>query len=183
MSKQDDKVVKILKVIAIIFGALCGIAIVLLIASNRFDYEIALPMLTAAKISIGVGGGGLIVDFIAFIIYLNNSPTMVATRKKHEEELRAREEKKRELEDWKSHNIKKTVIVHTATKKDNANTMTRGVVGGWLFGTAGAVVGTATGKENEFTTFLIIYSDGSRETKEVQNGSAEYNLYIQHLEV
>ena len=183
MSKKDDKVFRIMKIIAIIFGVLCGIAIILLIVSNNFNYTISLPMLTVAKICIGVGGGGLILEFIAYIVYCRNSPTLIAERKKNEEEIRAREEKKRELEDWKLHHITKTTIVHTATKKDNANTMTRGVVGGWLFGTAGAVVGTATGKENEFTTFLFIYSDGSREAKEVQNGSAEYNLYIQHLEV
>lgn len=183
MSKKDDKVFKIMKIAAIIFGILCGIAIILLIVSNNFDYTISLPMLTVAEICIGVGGGGLLIDLVAVIVYCANSPTLIAERKKNEEEIRAREEKKRELEDWKLHNIKKTAIVHTATKRDNANTMTRGVVGGWLFGTTGAVVGTATGKENEFTTFLIIYSDDSRETKEVQNGSDLYNHYIQYLEV
>lgn len=173
----------IFKIIAIIFCIFFGLSIVMLIVSQCVNYEIALPILTVAEICIGIGAGGLFLELIAFIIYCNVSPTMAAERKKDEGEREARLKKLQEREEWKLYNITKTAIIHTATKKDNNDTLKRGVVGGWLFGTTGAIVGTATGKETEYTTFLIIYSDDSRETKEVENGSALYNHYIQYLEV
>ena len=73
--------------------------------------------------------------------------------------------------------------MHTSSKKDTGSTIARGVAGAWIAGDAGAIVGASTGKMNDFTTFLIIYSDDSRETNEVQNGSEMYNHYIKYLEV
>ncbi len=104
-------------------------------------------------------------------------------RKRIEENLRQQQQATAQDAMLRLDDIKKTIIVETHTGKDNDNAMTRGVVGGLLFGATGAIVGTATAQEKSYTTFLIIYNDDSRTTQTVENGSTLYNHYIKYLEV
>ncbi len=107
-----------------------------------------------------------------------------------EQEKRCIEENLRKQQEANTQNIverlddiKKTVIVETHTRKDNDDTMNRGVIGGLLFGATGAIVGTATAQEKSYTTFLIIFNDDSRTTHTIENGSTLYNHYIKYLDI
>lgn len=116
---------------------------------------------------------------IACIIY-------VVSSKKNKEENEAYEKAKKEdaeREEWKATHIKKAVIVATRVGKNNGSAIIRGVVGDALIGTSGAVIGTSTAKQKQFTTFLLVYEDDTRETKEVENGSPLYQTYINYIEI
>lgn len=127
----------------------------------------------------GVCGGGLLLDAIAYILYLKYS-TEEKRKKKEAEDAKKIEE---EREEWKRTHIKKAVIVATRVAKDSDSAIMRGVVGVALIGTSGAVIGTSTAKQKQFTTFLLVYEDDTRETKEVENESPLYQEYINYIEV
>ena len=177
---KDGKITyrEIFILIALFFGLLIIPGIALIDQSNL------------AFFSLCIGGGGLILTGIALCVYIYFSPAnkekrLERKRIKLEQERieneRIENEKRKELE--KLSNIRKTVILSHATLIDKDNAMTRGIVGMALIGTPGAILGTSTAKERQTTTFLIVYNDNTRETREVENGSELYNIYIQYLEV
>lgn len=51
----------------------------------------------------------------------------------------------------------------------------RAVVGGLLFGGAGAVVGALTAKDKQYTSFKVTYSNGKQEVVKFKKGSFTYN--------
>ena len=183
MKNKPNLISRILKIFAILFGLCIGIALILGISSENKDYSTAKGLLKACLVFAYIGGIGLIADLIAFFLYCRFSPTLIAEREKNKKQLEEYQKQKEQLENWKLNNIKKTVIVHTSSKKDMGSTIARGVAGAWIAGDAGAIVGASTGKMKDFTTFLIIYSDDSRETREVENGSNLYNHFITFLDV
>lgn len=151
----------------------------------------------AGAIMLGVGliliggivlGIGFAFAIICFILYRVLIPKNVKADRelKKKEALERQERIQREFEEheeWKRTHIKKAVIVATRVGKDNSNAIIRGIVGDALAGTSGAVIGTSTAKQKQFTTFLLVYEDDTRETKEVENGSPLYQEYINHIEV
>jgi len=78
--------------------------------------------------------------------------------------------------------ISKTAIVGDDSRKSLSSTMVRGAVGAALLGPVGLLAG-ATGKNKKTTTFLIEYSDGSRETKTVKTNSSEFKNYCKYLSI
>lgn len=182
--KENPRLIKrIFMILSIIFGVCFGIVLILCINSENKDYTTTNHLLDTGLVLAYIGGIGLILTLIALALYCTFSPTLIAEREKNKKQLEENQKQTEELENWKLNNIKKTVIVHISSKKDTGSTIARGVAGAWIAGDAGAIVGASTGKMNDFTTFLIIYSDDSRETNEVQNGSELYNHYIKYLEV
>lgn len=160
----------------ITFGVLAGIAGVVLLGC-----EITL---------IGgiVLGAGLAFAIICFILYRALMPRNVKAERelKKKENLERKERIASELEEreeWKRTHIKKAIIVATRVGKDNGSAIIRGVVGDALAGTSGAVIGTSTAKQKQFTTFLLVYEDDTRETKEVENDSPLYKEYINYIEI
>lgn len=91
--------------------------------------------------------------------------------------------------------IVKTAIVdssHIATSSSKAKTgsaVGRAVVGGMVAGPIGAIIGAGTAKqkttvtEHHTTTFMIWYTDGTRQHKTVENGGMWYNLYMEKLDI
>lgn len=74
-------------------------------------------------------------------------------------------------------------INHTVTSKlDTGSAVGRAVVGSFLAGPTGAMVGAMSGhqtvKERHTTTFLLYCEDGSKEAEIVKNDSAKYKKYI-----
>lgn len=130
-----------------------------------------------------IGISGAIFSTIGCVLYRAFSPKLRREREEQERIIRERNEAARRKEEEKLANIRKTLILSHATLTDKDNAMTRGIVGMALVGTAGAVIGTSTAKERQTTTFLVVYNDESRETREVENGSELYNIYVQYLEV
>lgn len=133
-------------------------------------------------------GAGFAFAIICFILYRVLMPKNVKADRelKKKEALERQERMKREFEkreEWKRTHIKKAVIVATRVAKDSDSAIMRGIVGEALIGTSGAVIGTSTAKQKQFTTFLLVYEDDARETKEVENGSPLYQEYINHIEV
>lgn len=123
--------------------------------------------------------GGFFVELVVYCLFYFLSTSL----KQERENIKRQEEQQRQTELEKLNHIKKTVILSHATLTDNKDGMKRGIVGMALVGTAGAVIGTSTAKERQTTTFLVVYNDESRETREVENGSELYNIYVQYLDV
>ena len=81
---------------------------------------------------------------------------------------------------------------HTATQTATpkvGSAIGRAVVGDWVAGPAGAIVGSATAKqkvtvnEKHTTTFMVYYKDGQRQHKTVDNGTELYDLYMEKLDL
>ncbi len=130
-------------------------------------------------ILLGICGGVLLIDLITYILYCKYSTEEKLKREERETTNGIAEER----EEWKKNHIKKAVIVATRVATDSDSAIMRGVIGEALIGTSGAVIGTSTAKQKQFTTFLLVYEDDTRETKEVENGSPLYQEYINHIEV
>lgn len=79
--------------------------------------------------------------------------------------------------------ISKTIIIGNDSRKSATSSVSRGIVGGLLFGGLGALGGALSAKNKNKTTFLIVYENGKRETKEVKNNSPDYNKFINYLEI
>lgn len=91
--------------------------------------------------------------------------------------------------------ILKTKIIdtsHTVTQESKVRTgsaLGRAIVGDWVAGPVGAIVGSATAKEKvtthekHTTTFMVYYKDGQRQHQTVNNGTALYNLYMEKLDL
>lgn len=77
--------------------------------------------------------------------------------------------------------IVRTTIVATDSRKSVSSGITRGIVGGF-FGGLGAIVGVASAKNKNTTTFLVEYESGRRATKTVKNGSMEYKNLLRFLD-
>lgn len=69
--------------------------------------------------------------------------------------------------------------VSSTSKKSVGSSITRGAIGGALFGGAGAVVGAMSGKEKTKTmiTFLVSYDDGTTDTITCEEGGALWDMY------
>lgn len=69
----------------------------------------------------------------------------------------------------------------TETKKSASSSLVRGAIGGALFGGAGLLAGSLSGKNKSIdkTTFLITYDDGTSMTRTVKNNGIEFNMYMQ----
>lgn len=178
MKRKRNPILTIFWITAIICCVLLVVAVIIW-CTDSADHGMG----TAATIVASIGGSGMGLDLIAYLSYCMFSSAKVEEREEIQRECKEQQEKIQEFENWKIQNIKKTVIVSATAKKDKGNAMKRGVVGGLLFGVAGSVIGSATAHENVFTTFLVIYTDDSREIVEVKNESEQYNFYIKYLEV
>lgn len=77
--------------------------------------------------------------------------------------------------------IVKTIIVASSSTTDEGSAISRGVVGGLLFGDIGMLAGVLTGKKKEETTFQIIYDDGSQKTEKVETNSYIFKEYCKYL--
>ena len=78
--------------------------------------------------------------------------------------------------------IVKTKIIDAFGKTSVSSAVARGAVGNMVAGTAGAVIGASTAKNNRSTTFLIFYKSGKKATRTVPNDSLEYRKYIKYLD-
>lgn len=87
----------------------------------------------------------------------------------------------------KSKTIKQVMIVSNSSdsRKKVGSTIIRGAIGNAVLGTTGLVGGALSGKNkvSNKTTFLIEYEDGHRETKTVDNNSAEFNKLCNYLKM
>lgn len=206
MRKKIKPIMLFFLIAAIVCGVLLIAAIVIGCVSTASS-----PLGQAAIIIAIIGGAGAGLELIAYILYrmFSKTKTEECEECSREEEACEGDEcdgeecegeayegeqepetwtyetlkmQTQAIEDWKLQNIKKTLVITSTAKKDKGNSVTRGIVGGLLFGPVGSVIGATTSRENTFTTFLVIYNDDSRETVEVENGSERFQLYIKYLE-
>lgn len=169
--------------IFIIVGLLCFLSGIILLCNG---------LLVAAFCLIGTCPILLILGAIINRLTMSSEEKAQLVQEREEEKLKTQREKEvyereqreiAEREQWKATHIKKAVIVATRVGKNNGSAILRGVVGDALIGTSGAVIGTSTAKQKQFTTFLLVYEDDTRETKEVENGSPLYQTYINYIEI
>lgn len=78
--------------------------------------------------------------------------------------------------------IVKTMIVTDDSRKSLTSVVGRGAVGGILLGPVG-LLAAASAKNKKTTTFVIEYSDGTRETKTVKTNSSEFKKLAKYLEM
>lgn len=79
--------------------------------------------------------------------------------------------------------IEKTAIISDDSKKSLGSGIIRGGVGTVLLGPVGLVAGAMSAKNKKTTTFLICYSDGTKETKTVKTNSSEFKNYAKYLDI
>jgi len=93
--------------------------------------------------------------------------------------------KSKERKSWGK--IVKTMIVSSTnnSRKKASSSIARGVVGGAVFGVAGAVGGSLSGKNitESKTTFLVEYESGHRETIIVDTNSNQFNKLCKYLDM
>ena len=77
--------------------------------------------------------------------------------------------------------IVKAVILSTAQTNKTGSAVGRAVVGDFVAGPVGAIVGASTSKKKTTTRFLLIYADNFRQTVDVADGSCEYKEYMYYL--
>lgn len=81
--------------------------------------------------------------------------------------------------------VVKTTILNVVndSRKKAGSTLVRGAIGGYAFGVAGLAAGamSAKNKITSKTTFLVQYASGKKETKTVDNDSAEYRELCKYL--
>lgn len=78
--------------------------------------------------------------------------------------------------------IVKTMIISDDSRKSAVSIITRGAVGSCFLGPVGLLAG-ASAKNKKTTTFLIEYSDGSRQTKTVKTNGADFKHYCKYIEM
>ena len=78
--------------------------------------------------------------------------------------------------------IVKTMIVAEDSRKSVTSAVARGAVGSILVPGVGVLAGLSA-KNKKTTTFLIEYSDGSRETKTVKTNSSEFKQYCKYIQM
>lgn len=83
--------------------------------------------------------------------------------------------------------IVKTMIVTDDSRKSATSVVGRGVVGGILTTAVGlgpvGLLAAASAKNKKTATFVIEYSDGTRETKTVKTKSSEFKKLAKFLEM
>lgn len=91
--------------------------------------------------------------------------------------------------------VVKTKIIdssHTATSSSQSkvgSAICRAAVGGFVAGPIGSIVGAGTAKqkttvtEHHTTTFMIWYTNGTRQHKTVENNGDWYNMYMEKLDI
>ena len=93
--------------------------------------------------------------------------------------------KSKERKSWGK--IVKTMIVGSInnSRKKASSSIARGVVGGAIFGVAGAVGGSLSGKNitENTTIFLVEYENGHRETIMVDTNSSQFNKLCKYLDM
>ena len=77
--------------------------------------------------------------------------------------------------------IVKAVILSTTQTNKTGSAVGRAVVGDFVAGPVGAIVGASTSKKKTTTRFLLIYADNFRQTVDVADGSWEYKEYMYYL--
>ena len=117
-----------------------------------------------------------------------------ARRKPSENTLGIREQLNQEREDWKrqlGENIVKTKYMSghhvTTSKASTSSAVGRAVVGGAIAGDVGAIVGASTAKQKtkakHTTTFLVFYKDGHKNLETVEDGTLQFEVYVDKLEI
>lgn len=76
-------------------------------------------------------------------------------------------------------NISNYAIIEQKNSTDKGSTLTRGLVGGAIFGVAGAIVGSSTAKTNAINTISIRFIDGKDFTIEIDDN--KYKILMQSL--
>lgn len=76
--------------------------------------------------------------------------------------------------------IKSTQIIGRYTVTDQRDRLKKGIFGAFLAGTAGSIIGAMSAKGHMVTTFLVSYSDGSKETWDVPEGTPLYQQLLQY---
>lgn len=77
--------------------------------------------------------------------------------------------------------ILKTMIVNSDSRKSATSGIARGMLGGFVLGPIGALGGALSAKNKQRATFLIVYKDGTRETRTVNVNGLEFNEYVKYL--
>lgn len=74
-----------------------------------------------------------------------------------------------------------TILVGEDSRKSVGSSAIRSAVGGALLGPVGLIAGAISGKNNNSSTFTIIYKSGRKEVKTVENNSSEFEQFAKYL--
>ena len=74
-------------------------------------------------------------------------------------------------------------IIGSDSKASVGSAVSRAIVGDFLAGDIGAIIGASTGKKRDVTKFLIEYADGHRTMETVDDNSQRFMELIKYLEM
>jgi|GEM_PF-5124762 len=72
-------------------------------------------------------------------------------------------------------------IIDAQDKVIAGSQITRAVVGDFVAGPVGAIIGASTAKTNKYTIFLLTRKDGAKSKKKVLTDSVMYNKLLQYV--
>jgi uncharacterized membrane protein len=78
--------------------------------------------------------------------------------------------------------VVRTIILSSSQQANTESILGRAVVGGFIAGGFGALIGAMTGKKKTITRFLLFFDDDSQEIADVPDGTIRYREYINRLE-
>lgn len=137
--------------------------------------------------------GVLVLVFSAFPIFVpyfdkqyrkEYFPSNAEIQEKKQQEY---EEQKRQLADTilKTRYMSGDTVV--TSKLSTSSAVGRAVVGNAIAGDVGAIVGASTAKqktkEKHTTTFLVFYKDGNKNLETVEDGTLQFEVYVDKLEI
>ncbi len=163
--------------LAIVFFALCFVSIILGAIFDEGNITWLFLSLFLVFIAIGM--------FFFFrwskIMQEENQRKLDALPEEEREKIELAKKQEQEKR-ANSTTVVRTRIIGQDSRKDIGSSVARGVVGGTLFGVAGAVGGAMSGKNKQSVIFYVTYKDGHSETKTVPIDSFEYKQYMICLE-
>lgn len=78
--------------------------------------------------------------------------------------------------------IKRTQIIGTDAKNKTGSAAGRALVGDFIAGPVGGVVGATTAKRQGYTKFLVEYENGRKEVETVKDNGPRFNELIKYVE-
>ncbi len=150
-----------IKMYAIIFLIFFVISIVLMFSGN-----------------FGLGFFLMILSCIVFLILYSNKEKEKNIKERERISNMNSEERKRYYDDQ---TIDYTILVGAESKKSVGSAVTRGAIGGAILGPVGLAAGALSAKNNNKTTFTVVYKSGRTEVVTVDNDSDEFKKYARYL--
>ena len=84
---------------------------------------------------------------------------------------------------YKSKIIKRTTIIGSDSKNKTGSAIGRAIVGDFVAGGVGSIVGASTAKKDGMTKFLVEFADGHKSVETVKDNSLRFQELIKYVQM